>query len=463
MTSQDAIDDFVAHVTATSLDDVPAEAIRAAKTFILDCFGVGLSGGSGPWADEMIALSAQWGQGNDARVWGHGQPLPAPAAALCNAYQIHNAEFDCVHEGAVVHSMTVLLGSAMAVAERQHGMGQAISGKDLLLAAILGVDVACHISVGVSTGLKFFRPGTAGAFAAVTAIGKMLKFDADTLRHAYSVAYGQMCGTMQAHTEGSMLLGMQVGFNARNAVVACDMAAAGLQGPRNILEGPFGFLNLFEGDYDRDVLLGSIGKTWRITELSHKPFPSGRATHGIVDGCLRLQKDHGFTADEVESIVATVPPLIHHLEGRPVQDEMSTNSARLCATYVTAHALRHKGIGVDAYDAGNLTQPDSQDLARRIRIDIDDNPDPNALVPVTMNVTLKSGAVHDITVQDVYGAPANPMTHAAHLDKFRNNCAVAPRPIGEAAAQALIDQVEDLENLDDVTRLVDLMMPNPAT
>ena len=165
----DAIDDFVAHVTGTGFDDVPAEAVRSAKIFILDSFGVGLSGGAGPWVDEMIQLAAQWGQGDDARVWGHGQHLPAPAAALCNAYQIHHAEFDCVHEGAVVHSMTVLLGAAMAVAERDGG----VSGRDLMLAAILGVDVACHISVAVTTGLRFFRPGTAGALAAVTAIGKL--------------------------------------------------------------------------------------------------------------------------------------------------------------------------------------------------------------------------------------------------------------------------------------------------
>ena len=455
----DAIDDFVAHVTATGFDDVPAPAIGAAKTFILDSLGVGLSGGAGPWVDQMIQLAAQWGQGDDARVWGHGLPLPAPAAALCNAYQIHNAEFDCVHEGAVVHSMTVLLGAAMAVAERD---GR-VSGRDLMLAAVLGVDVACHISVAVTTGLKFFRPGTAGALAAVTAIGKLKGFDGETLRNAYSIAYAQMCGTMQAHTEGSMLLGTQVGFNARNAVVACDMAMAGLQGPKNILEGPFGFLRLFEDDYDRDVLLASLGRIWRITELSHKPFPSGRATHGIVDGCLRLQREHGFAADQIESVVAAVPPLINHLVGRPIENTMTTNYARLCAAYVTAHALRHNGIGVDAYADGALTDPASQALARRIQIVVDDNPNPNALVPVSLTLKLKSGATHSITVSDVYGSPANPMTHAAHLEKFRNNCVAAPRPIGAEATQGLIDQVEALQALEDVTALVDLMMPARAS
>ena len=299
----DAIEDFIDHVTGTGIDQGPEAAIRAAKTFILDSLGVGLSGGNGPWVREMVQLSQQWGQGDDARVWGHGQRLPAPGAAMCNAYQIHNAEFDCVHEGAVVHSMTVLLGAALAVAERDRG----VSGKDLILASILGVDVACHIAVAVTTALKFFRPGTAGALAAVTAIGKMKGFNRERLRNAYSIAYGQMCGTMQAHTEGSALLGMQVGFNARNAVVACDMATTGLPGPREVLEGPFGFLRLFEDAYDRNILLAELGKTWRITELSHKPFPSGRATHGNEDGCLRLQRQIRFLPDQIKSIKADVP------------------------------------------------------------------------------------------------------------------------------------------------------------
>ena len=451
----DAIEDFIDHVTGTGIDQVPEAAIRASKTFILDSLGVGLSGGNGPWVREMVQLSKQWGQGEDARVWGHGQRLPAPGAAMCNAYQIHNAEFDCVHEGAVVHSMTVLLGAALAVAERDRG----VSGKDLILASILGVDVACHIAVAVTTALKFFRPGTAGALAAVTAVGKIKGFNREGLRNAYSIAYGQMCGTMQAHTEGSALLGMQVGFNARNAVVACDMAAAGLPGPREVLEGPFGFLRLFEEAYDRNILLAELGKTWRITELSHKPFPSGRATHGIVDGCLRLQRQIGFLPDQIQSIKADVPSLIHQLVGRPIRPGMTTNYARLCAQYVTAHALYHDGIGVDAYDDNALTHSGTNDLAQRISIIIDDNPAPNALSPVALTVSLRNGGHYEITVQDVYGSPANPMSHEAHLEKFRRNCAAAPRPLPSHRVEYLIEMIENLESLEEVTALMDSMMP----
>ncbi|MDP6344070.1 MAG: MmgE/PrpD family protein [Alphaproteobacteria bacterium] len=452
----DAIADFAAHVTDTGYDDLPPAAVRAAKVFLLDSFGVALSGGNGPWVREMIDTAGLWGDGRGARVWGSGDWLPAPAAALCNAYQIHNAEFDCVHEGAVVHPMTVLLGAAMAAAERRGG----VSGRTLIAAAVLGVDVACHIAVASNAGLSFFRPGTAGALAATAAIGKLAGFDGETLINAFSIAHAQMCGTMQAHTEGSMLLGMQVGFNARNAVVACDMAGRGLQGPRGVLEGPFGFFRLFEGDYDRQRLLAGLGRLWRITEVSHKPFPSGRATHGIIDGCLRLKQTHGFTAEQVERIEAAVPPLIDHLVGRPVASDMALNYARLCATYVAAHALRHDGLGVDAYDAGALADPATLALAERIAIRVDDNPDPNALVPISLSIHLRDGGRHDLTVSDVYGSPANPMSREAHLAKFRRNRAAAPKPIGEAAGETLIAAIDGLEELDDVATLVDLLTPS---
>ena len=34
-------------------------------------------------------------------------------------------------------------------------------------------------------------------------------------------------------------------------------------------------------------VLRDLGKVWRISEVAHKPFPCGRATHGVLDGVLR--------------------------------------------------------------------------------------------------------------------------------------------------------------------------------
>lgn len=451
----DAIYRFAEHIAGTSYDDLPGDAVRAAKTYILDTFGVGIVGSSGPWIDELIEVQGLTGRGDEARVWGHGDRMPAPAAAMCNGYQIHNSEFDCVHEQAVIHPMTVLLSAVMAYAEREGD----VSGRDLITVSALGVDVACNLGVASKSALRFFRPATAGAMAASAAVAKLMGFDQERIINAMSIAYGQLCGTMQAHTEGSILLGMQIGFNARNAIIACDMAARGLDAPKNILEGPFGFLNLIEGDYDLAPVLDEIGRTWRITEVAHKPFPSGRATHGIVDAVMTLQKEYGFAAEDIERVEARIPPLTHHLVGRPIQDEMIANYARLCAAYVAARILIKGEIGVEDFKPEATRDPASLALGRRFEMAIDDNPDPNALTPIWLALELKDGSRHEITIEVVYGNPAKPMTRDAHLGKFRRNWAAAAKPLSAENADRLIALVDDLESVDDVSTLVDLMVP----
>ena len=92
----DPIASFAQHVVATKYDDIPEPATLRAKTLILDTVGVGVVGSSGPKADDLAALHARSGGEAEARVWSLGTRLPAASAALCNAYQIHNSEFDCV-------------------------------------------------------------------------------------------------------------------------------------------------------------------------------------------------------------------------------------------------------------------------------------------------------------------------------------------------------------------------------
>jgi aconitate decarboxylase len=451
----DAIAAFAEHVVSSDYDDLPPEALGAAKAFILDSLGVGVAGSAAPWAKELADTAARWGRGADARVWAHGAALPAPAAAMCNAFQIHNSEYDCVHEAAVVHPMAVLLAATMAHAERAGG----VSGRDLLAAIALGVDVAAGLGLASRAPLRFFRPATAGAFAATAGVGRLMGFDPGTLVQAFSIAYGQLCGTMQAHAEGSPLLPVQMGFNARNAVAACDLAAAGLSGPQNVLEGAFGFYALFEGEHALAPVLGSLGKVWRITEVAHKPFPCGRATHGVLDGVLGLMRAHGFAAEHVSRIKCRVPPLTHRLVGRPAHDEMTASYARLCAPYVLACALLEGGIGLDDFRPAALADPARLALAQRVTVSPDDNPDPNALAPVTVVVRLRGGATYETSVREVYGSPARPMGREAQLAKFRANWISGARPLPEEAGERLIGLIDELETVRDVSILVDLMTP----
>ena len=449
----DAIASFAEHVAALRFEDLPRSAVEAAETFVLDTIGVGIGGSSGPMARELAELQEPSPGG--VHVWSLGQRVSPPAAAMCNAYQVHNSEFDCLHEAAVAHVMSAVVPAAMAHAERTGG----IDGRQFITAVVAGVDVASNLGIAATSGLRFFRPATVGAFGATAALGKLMGFDADRLVHAFSLAYGQLCGTMQAHEEGSMLLAMQMGFNARNAVVACDLAAAGFTGPQNVLEGRFGYYRLFETG-NPGAVTATLGQNWRVEELAHKPFPSGRATHGIVDGCLELRAQHDIDWRRIERVTARVPALVHQLVGRAPNATMGTNYARLCAAYVAARALISGDVAFEDFSDAAYRDEPTQLLASRIAVLVGDVPDENALSPVNIDIVLADGKMHSLELDDVYGAPAKPMSRESQLAKFRKNCAAAAYPVDAASVEQLIERLSTLRTEPDVAKLVHLTMAN---
>ena len=459
--SVDAIQTLCRHVQQTRFEDLPASVVAAAERFILDSLGVAVSGSGGPHTEDLYtAAMAAGGGAGPSRVLGTHWRLPAPQAALLNAYQIHNAEFDCVHEGAVVHPMAVLLGACVAHIDREASVsGRKVTGRELIVAVCVGVNVGAGIGIASRSPLSFFRPATAGGFAAAAALGKLEGFDERKLVGLMGLVLGQAGGTMQAHTEGSVMLAMQVGFNSRNALAALDMARAGIAGPKNVLEGPFGYYALFEGAHDLPSMLAGLGERWLIEEVAHKPFPSGRATHGIVDACMSLAAEYGFSASDIAAVHASVPPLTHRLIGRPVHADMEPNYARLCASFVAARALIRGLLDLEDFTDEARADPRSLALAGRIQIEQDSNPDPNALVPVTVTITLADGRSVARSLDVIYGNPAKPMERTAYLDKFRSNLAASRETLDLAQTDNTIELLESLQRSTDCAQLFDHLVP----
>ena len=443
------------HVAETRFETLPPAAVDAAKTFLLDTLGVATAGSGTPGSDAVRAAAEGWGSGTEARVLGTALRLPAPAAAFVNAHHAHCQEFDCLHEPAVVHALSTVMPAALAWAERMGG----ITGRDFLTALALGVDVAVTLGLNPRGRWQFFRPGTAGAFGAVAAVGKLAGFNAARLADAFGLAYAQVSGTMQPHGEGKPLLPLQIGFSARNAVVAADLARADLAGTRETFEGKHGYIALFEPGFDLAPALAELGCVWRIAELSHKPFPSGRATHGLIDGLLRLKAAHGFAAEEVEQVLLLASPLIAQLVGRPPLAEMSASYARLCARYVGAVALLRGGVGLDDFGPEAMRDPAARSLAAKIVIAIDEQARGNVLLPQELAIRLKNGTVHRLHIADTLGSPDRPLDRERQLAKFRVCWAKSAARLPAEAADRVIAAVERIETLEDVRALARLAAP----
>ncbi len=405
------VDKIVAHLAYVATGDVPTSVRAAAKTFIADTLAVGIAGANAPWRAEVLDMAR--GSDAGATVWGGGKRIPLASAAMVNAFQVHAREFDPVHEAAVVHPLAAVLACGLGWSETDGG----VSGDGLLRAVIAGVDIAATLGLCSRAPMRFFRPANCSGFGAVAALALLAHLDETQTRDALGIYYGQCCGTMQAHIEASPQLAMQMGFAARNAVTAVELARRGMPGPRAPISGPFGYFTLFDGAAD-PAPFDELGRAWRIAELSHKPFPSGRATHGGIDGLQRLMAAHSVAAAPVKAGRFIVPPLTLRLVGRRPAAGMSVAHARLCLTYCGAVCLRRGSVGLDDFTDAALADPFTLDLAARLQVIADTNPDPNAMHPVRVELDLSDGRTLACDVAEIIGSPARPLSREAARTKF---------------------------------------------
>ena len=452
---EDLAERLAVHATSLQAGHLPPAALKAVRTFVLDSLGVALSGSRVPMVATLKEVAGLWGAGDSARIWGSGERVPAQAAAFVNGYQIHNQEWDCVHEPAVVHPMAVVLATLVAFAEARGG----VDGARLIAGCAAAVDVAATIGRAARSKLRFFRPAMCGALGATAGLANILGLDARTARSALGLTYSQLSGTMQAHVEGSPVLPMQIGFNARSALLAIELATRGVAGPRDFLEGPHGYFTLIDPEWDPTEFDG-FETRHAITELSHKPFPSGRATHGGIDGLLTLRDRLGFRIEDLEEASVIAPPLVRQLVDRPAVPAMVPAYARLCLPYVAATALLTGSVEVGDFDADALQDTARLALAARIRVRGDANPSLSALAPQRVELRLRDGSQHSIDLPAVLGAPGRPLSEQAHLAKFRRAAASGLRPLPAPRVEALIALVERLETLGDVRQLVDALIPD---
>lgn len=444
---------LIEHIVAHRFETLAPSAIAATSTFVLDSLGVALAGTRVPLVPQLLKMTDSWGASSQCRVWGTGERVPPVTAAFINGYQIHNQEWDCVHEPAVVHPMAVVLSTLLAWAESQGG----IDGKRFTSGCNVAVDVATTIGQAAKNKLRFFRPAMCGALGATAGIANMLRLDHETTRSALGLCYSQLSGTMQAHVEGSPMLPLQIGINTRAALIAIDLSRAGVQGPRHFLEGDFGYFTLFDPEWD-PAAFDSLGTRSEMCELSHKPFPSGRATHGGVDGALTLQEQLGFSISDIHELRVYAPPLVVQLVDRPARPGMLPAYARLCLPYVVATALLHGDVTVKDFDSDHLSSPERLALAERIRVIRDNNPALNALAPQRAEVELRSGRIDEIQLPAVLGAPGRALTRERHLAKFRRAASSGLKPLSGESIERVIRLVDDLPKMTDMTHLIDALL-----
>lgn len=366
-----ALGAFVAGLRA---DAVPDAAVRTVRRGITDCMGVLFAGRDEPVVGHALALAALQPDG-EARVLADRGRAAAPDAAFVNATAAHALDYD--DTGLDGHPSVVLAPAVLA-----EGEAQGATWADIVAAYVAGYEVWAELvarDADKHHGKGWHPTAVFGTVACAAAGAVLRRLDAAQAAHALGIA-ASMAGGLVANF-GSMTKPLQVGWAARNGLLAARLAQRGVTASPDALESPRGLLAALSPQ--GRVRLGGAcraGAPWQIVQqgLNIKRYPVCYALHRAVDAALDLQTRLAGRVGAIERIRVELGRLQAAMlrSSRPV----TGLDAKFSAEYAMACALARGRLGLA--DLGDAAVNDAalQALLRRVVVQVRDETD--ALEPL---------------------------------------------------------------------------------
>jgi 2-methylcitrate dehydratase PrpD len=454
----DAAVEFARHFANTTFEHLSPEVVDAAKKEILDLLGVALGGVSQPGATHVRDMVLEWGGREESSVIGSGRKVPAPNAAQANATMAHALDFDDVHEAAVMHPGIAAIPVAVAVGEAQGNR----SGRELLTATALGVDMMCRLALATTPGknpidLGWHLTSLFGYVGSAATAARVMRLPEEKIVDAIGIGYHQCAGNGQCVKDGALTKRLGPGFAIKGGITAALLAKAGVTGSRNSFEGEWGLYKQYmQRDYSRDILLDGLGKRFEGVNVVIKPYPCCRGVHPAIDAGLELALEDKVRSEDIREIVLTVTKAHLALLCTPEDAKKSPRTpvdAQFSIPWGVASALVGRRVGLDDFTESSIRNRAVLEVTRKMRLEVDDalsKPGPD---PTRVKVIAREGKVFERMVQVPLGSLERPMSFEDCAAKFRD-CA---KDLDTASVDQLIELVGKLEQVEDIGKIIQLM------
>ncbi|MEO8441078.1 MAG: MmgE/PrpD family protein [Betaproteobacteria bacterium] len=432
-------------LTAASVD-IPAAALHEATRSLVNWVGCAVGGSTHPGVEKAVAALLPFAAGNQCTLLGRRERTDALHASLINGLSAHVLDFDDTHLRTLLHPSVPVASALLALGERQP-----LSGRDFLLAFIVGVEIECRIANAIwfAHNSHWYITGTAGVFGAAAAAARVLGLDEDRTTHALGIACAQAAGTREM--AGTMTKAFIHGRAAQNGLLAALLAQQGFTAAETSLEGPHGFANVLAPERDLAAITAGLGTTYEIVQNSYKPFACGVVAHPVIDACIQLRNEHQLRPADIEGVALRVNPRALELAG--IEAPVNGLKSKWSIYHSAAIALVDGAAGEHQYTDARVNDRIVRDLRGRITATVDTQLQE---IAAKVAVTLRDGRVLAKHVERVTGSAENPMSNNSLEDKVR---ALAHGILTEERTAALIATCWSVGELNDIAELARAAAP----
>ena len=432
--------------TATA-GDIPEDILHEGKRGFINFLAVALYASRDPSLDILLEVFRREGGGRHASIAGVGPRTTLQNAALANGYLGHLEDYDDTHFPTVIHPSSPTLPAALAVGEQM-----AASGRDALVASILGMEVCCRIGMAMHPyhyDAGWHITGTCGVFGSAIAAGRLLGLDTPDMIQAMGIAGTQASGVREVF--GSMTKPFHPGRSAQSGVLAALLAQGGFSSSPTILEGRRGFGAVLSTECYWDRATDGLGEHWELQRNGLKPYACGVVIHPLIDAMIELRAKPGVSAETVASISARVHPLVLELVDRP------NPQVGLEGKFSYQHGMAVGLIDGAAFPAQYTDDRVCDPAVAALRNQIDATIDTGmAEYAAEVTLTLRGGISYRVKIANATGAPENPLTDAQLEEKFR---VLTGDVLPKARVERLLDLLWNLDQLTNMGEVLALARP----
>src|SRR5262245_19959469 len=272
-------------------DDIPERVRDHCKNLLLDTLACAVAGHRGEETQQIAALASGLAQSNESSVIG-GEALSLAGATLLNGYLVTAVTMCDVHRPTLTHVTPEVMPPALAIAERD-----GLSGRELLVAIAAGCEVTTRVGVGLDysafRGKGWHGPGVLGPFGAAAAVGRLRRFDAETMARAFGLAGSQAAGTFAAW--GTPTVKFHQCRGALSGLIAALLAEQEFLATREFLTAKDGGLyNVYANGGHPEAVTADLGKAWELEQIALRLWPSASSIQGMNTALFDLIERHNI-------------------------------------------------------------------------------------------------------------------------------------------------------------------------
>lgn len=444
------------YIVNTRYEDLPETVIAGMKSLIIDWFGSALAGKEF-YPIELFRNYAKLMGPNDgsSTIFGQKEKSSPYFAAMVNGASGHVLEQDDLHNSSVFHPATVVFPALLAAGEDFQ-----ISGKDFLLAAIVGYEAGIRIGefLGRSHYRVFHTTSTVGSISAAIAVGKMMNFDVNTMLNLIGNAATQSAGLWAFLEDAADSKQLHTAKANANGILAAYMTREGLKGATNALESLQGLAKGMSSDPNPNALIDKLGSRYASIETSFKYHASCRHTHPAGDALLALLAEESLSFEDIVSVTAYVHQAAIDVLG-PVVDPKTVHQAKFSMGTVMGLLAVHGKAGLYEFEQYALVDPKVIDFRNKVKMNFDSEVD--AAYPVEwqgkVEVETEDGHRYQYFLRYPKGDPENPLSKKELEEKFKQILIFSKDERLLNQSDEILQVLWNLESLSHISELVELL------